>query len=184
MDAANRKPSRLAVGILNARDGERVLDAGCGTGATMAQMLRKGRCHVTGVDRSATMIRRARARMKALGKTSLCELAVGEIGHLPFVSNSYDAALALNVFYFCGDDGAMVTDLRRVLRPGGRLVAYVTHRRSMAGWSFTSKGTHRLFDQRELTALLVQGGFDPTHIHVEVHEIAHKVAGLFALARA
>lgn len=103
---------------------------------------------------------------------------------LPCAPASIDAALALNILYFCGPDGAMIQAIRRALRPGGRLVAYVTDRDSMQRWSFTREGLHRLYDEGELRAALVDGGFDPARISIEETAVAPGIIGLFALAYA
>jgi hypothetical protein len=76
----------------------------------------------------------------------------------------------------------MVSELRRALRPGGRLVAYVTHRASMENWSFVYHGHHRLFDADELGEVLVQGGFAEARIKVHEHSITSSVRGLIAIA--
>jgi len=184
MDVANGAPTRMAVDLLAPEAGERVLDAGCGTGAGMAELLKRADCRIAGVDGSEVMIRRATSRLSASRWVGSSELHRVALENLPFQSDSFDAALALNMLYFCGPDAGMVAELQRVLKPGGRLVAYVTHRQSMENWSFTRAGRHRLFDERELVALLAAGGFDPDQIRIQTKFVARRVSGIFARARA
>jgi 2-polyprenyl-3-methyl-5-hydroxy-6-metoxy-1,4-benzoquinol methylase len=125
MDVANARPMRLAVDALAPRPGERVLDAGCGTGAALALMRATADCKAYGIDRSDAMVTAARRRLG-----SQASLACATIEGLARQSwRPFDAVLALNVLYFADAEGLMVTALREALRHGGRLIVYVTHRR-------------------------------------------------------
>lgn len=177
MDVANREPTRLALDVLDARPGERVLDAGCGTGAALELVLERAPVRAWGVDPSPVMQAAARRRLGARATIS------GEaIEQLDFDDALFDAVLALNVLYFAGPDGAMIRHLHRVLRPGGRLVAYVTSRESMARWPFACEGIHRLYDRAELVDALVHSGFARDRICVHEHAITASVDGLVAIA--
>jgi ubiquinone/menaquinone biosynthesis C-methylase UbiE len=106
------------------------------------------------------------------------------LGTLPFPDHGFDAALALNLLYFCDEAGTMVADLKRVLRPGGRLMVYVTDRASMEAWPFVRHGTHRLFDETALVEALVAGGFVADRICVHACRVTRRVRGLLAYAEA
>ena len=177
MDRANRRPIRLAIDLLDPQVGERILDVGCGTGAALAELLARAKCEVAGVDASPTMIARARGRLGDCAR-----LEMGRIEDLPFATHSFAAVLALNVVYFSDREGRMIAALRRMLKPGGRLVAYVTHRATIEDWSFADAGYHRLFDEGELVAALVAGGFARERISVHASPVAPSVIGLFAVA--
>jgi SAM-dependent methyltransferase len=177
MDRANERPVRLAVEALDPTAGERILDAGCGTGAALAAVRTRAECRLYGIDQSEAMIAAARNR---LGPSSA--LAIGRIETLPEAWPQFDAVLALNVLYFAGADGAMVASLRGALRPSGRLIAYVTHRENMARWRFARVGRHRLYDARELEALLMEGGFAKASIWIKDHAVAPGIRGLVARA--
>lgn len=184
MDVANRAPLKMAVDLLRPDFGETVLDAGCGTGAASVEILRRAACRIIAVDQSATMIRRAQARMAKIGGGDSVSLHRATLENLPCDIASIDAALALNILYFCDEESRMIASMRKALRPGGRLAAYVTHRRTMEKWSFTKEGYHRLYDEEELRNALVKGGFDPAHISIGSRSVGAGVEGLFALAHA
>ena len=177
MDFANGSVTRRAVDLLDPQPGERILDAGCGTGAALAEVRRRERCRLVGIDRSEAMIAGAHHRLGAGA-----ELRVGSIqqqaGKLPPV----DGALLLNVLYFCAPNASMVRAVHDQLRPGGRLVAYVTHRATMERWSFVQEGYHRLFDEPGLAKVLADGGFAPSQISVHEEPVNRLARGLFAVA--
>lgn len=177
MDFANERPLRLAIETLAPRSGEWILDVGCGTGAALAAIRSKADCTVCGVDRSAAMIADARRRLG--GEV---ELALQDIESIPGRWPPFDAMLALNVLYFADPAGAMVAAMHRLLRPGGRLVVYVTHRRSMKRWPFTRAGVHRLYDVCELEQALAQAGFARAQISISQHSVAPTIWGLIAHA--
>jgi len=177
MDLANRKPTRIAIDRLRPVPGESILDAGCGTGAAMRALLRLRPGALTGIDPSATMIAAARRR---LGDSAT--LHVSTLEALPLPDACFDAALALNMLYFCDRESGMIRAFHRLLKPGGRLVAYVTHRRSMEDWAFARQGIHRLFDADELADAIAEGGFARDHIHVEEISLTASIRGLVAHA--
>jgi SAM-dependent methyltransferase len=177
MDLANKEPVQLAIRALAPKDGERILDAGCGSGAALAAVRQLANCELYGVDRSPPMIASARGLLAGDAK-----LFQGEIGELPPRWPSFDAVLALNVLYFADPEGVMCRALYRALRPGGRLVAYVTDRETMERWPFVRAGYHRLFNAGELESALIGSGFTPASISVKHCAIAPGIKGLIAHA--
>ena len=101
------------------RPGERVLDVGCGTGIFTAQFARQG-ARVTGLDVSSQMLAVARKRASQEGLS--IELRQGQAEKLPFPDASFDVALSVTVLEFVEAPAAVVAEMARVVRPGGRLV--------------------------------------------------------------
>jgi ubiquinone/menaquinone biosynthesis C-methylase UbiE len=102
--------------------GRRILDAGCGAGPLSAALRDRGAI-VTGFDKSAGMIELARQR---LGGDA--DLQVADLGSaLPFPDNTFDDVTASLVLHYLEDWGPALAELRRVLRPGGRLIVSVEH---------------------------------------------------------
>jgi SAM-dependent methyltransferase len=96
----------------NVRAGARVLDLGCGAGL-LALLKRKG-CVLAGVDLSAECARAARAN----GYDHACR---ADLGRLPFADSSFDYVVSLDVLGHVPFDEkeSVVTEIARVLRPGG-----------------------------------------------------------------
>jgi len=96
------------------RRGDRVLDAACGTGDLAIADLKAGAGKVTGLDFSEQML--ARARRKAP-----LEWVRGDLLALPFADGTFDAATVGFGVRNVADLELALRELRRVLRPGGRL---------------------------------------------------------------
>jgi demethylmenaquinone methyltransferase/2-methoxy-6-polyprenyl-1,4-benzoquinol methylase len=97
------------------RPGDRVLDAACGTGDLALADRRAGAVSVTGLDFSREMLERARRKAPTL------EWVEGDLLALPFEDGSFDAATVGFGVRNVTDLGGALAELRRVLRPGGRL---------------------------------------------------------------
>jgi demethylmenaquinone methyltransferase / 2-methoxy-6-polyprenyl-1,4-benzoquinol methylase len=97
------------------RPGERVLDACCGTGDLALADLKAGAGEVIGLDFSEPMLERARRKSDAV------EWVQGDMLSLPYGEASFDAATVGFGVRNVEDLEAGLRELRRVLRPGGRL---------------------------------------------------------------
>jgi ubiquinone/menaquinone biosynthesis C-methylase UbiE len=91
-----------------------VLDAGCGTGRFATALADTGLARVWGVDASPEMLAVARAKTRRAG------FKLGRLEELPFRDGWFDAAVAWLVVHLV-ERPAAFSELRRVLRPGGRL---------------------------------------------------------------
>jgi len=177
MDVVNLRPTRMALDLLVPVNGENVLDVGCGTGAALHSLLRRSNVHAVGIDPSQAMAARAGARLDGRAR-----IFRSSIETMDFPHETFDAALMLNVLYFCDPAGQLLSRVRDVLRPGGRIVAYVTHRDTMQNWAFAQAGVHNLFDETDLLAMFTGAGFDAGQVSVQTRAIARSVKGLFVVA--
>jgi SAM-dependent methyltransferase len=154
-------------------DGPRVLDLGVGSGLSGLEMARAtpSRRHV-GLDLSDRMLRAARARSVAAGLP--LALVRGDAGKLPFRPGAFDGATGHSFLYLVDDPPATLAELRRVVRPGGRVAflepragapalgppfrAGLRHGVAMALWRTMSR-VHRRYDEHDLPAVLAEAGF-------------------------
>jgi len=97
------------------RSGDTVLDAACGTGDFAVADLRAGAARVVGLDFSPRMLERARR------KAPQVEWVEGDLLALPFSDATFDAATVGFGVRNVDDLELALRELRRVLRPGGRL---------------------------------------------------------------
>ena len=94
--------------------GDRVLDAACGTGDLAIEAAKAG-ASVTGLDFSERMLERARRKAPGLDWVN------GDMLALPFADGTFDSATVGFGVRNVGDLELALSELRRVLRPGGRL---------------------------------------------------------------
>ncbi|WP_046470071.1 class I SAM-dependent methyltransferase [Allosalinactinospora lopnorensis] len=104
--------------LLDAQPGERVLDAGCGTGEHVAELRARG-VDAVGVDASPEMVQRARERFPDAG-LFVADLRDGDAIPAPA---GYDAVLSNAVLHWIPEAERAAATLFAALRPGGRLVA-------------------------------------------------------------
>jgi SAM-dependent methyltransferase len=105
--------------------GKNLLDVGCGAGTDLARFA-KGGAIVSGVDLSSSAIALARQNFTQQGLTADLREADGE--QLPFGDNTFDFVFAHGVVQYTADDAALVSECRRVLKPGGTAVFQVYNR--------------------------------------------------------
>ncbi len=111
-----------AVARLHPDPGEHVLDIGCGTGTTSLELARLvgASGHVIGVDVSAPMLDEARRRAADAGLDNT-SFVVADAGAHQFEPRHYDGAFSRMGIMFFAEPVAGFANLRRALRPGGRL---------------------------------------------------------------
>jgi len=128
MDDANameffRTAKEHTYALLALPTGNHVLDVGCGTGddvRALAQLVGPtGRA--VGLDSSVTMI--DAARLRSAGQTGV-EFRIGDAQRLDFADATFDACRTDRVLQHLSDPALAVHEIVRVLRPGGRLVAF------------------------------------------------------------
>ncbi|MGD0165971.1 MAG: methyltransferase domain-containing protein [Gaiellaceae bacterium] len=113
----------FVVDSLAAQSDDRILEVGCGSGAASAiAVSRADNGFVAAVDPSAVMVAQTRRRLRAAIKAGRAEVVEAPAEHLPFEDNSFDATFALFTLHHWFDPEQGLNELRRVLRPGGRLV--------------------------------------------------------------
>jgi SAM-dependent methyltransferase len=124
--------SEIALEAADARPGERVLDVGCGTGGTTAELAKAigDRGHALGVDISEPLVFAARAR--GLGNAIF---EVADATTYAFEPASFDLAFSRFGVMFFADPAAAFRNIRRGLRPSGRLVFLCWRTPAENAWS-------------------------------------------------
>ncbi len=151
----NRTKIEWAVHLCDIQENDVVLEIGFGPGigiATAAALATKGK--VYGLDFSRAMVRRAARHNRALVKTGRVILLFGDAGDAPFADNFFDRLFAVNVVYFWPDPRCELSEVLRILKPGGRAVFYVTDRLSMDATPYTNTGVFHKYTAQEFLPVL------------------------------
>jgi SAM-dependent methyltransferase len=129
--------ARQVLGLVAPRGDETVVDIGCGNGAYLAELGRRGHAGpVLGVDFSPGMLRAARSR------SARAALAAGDAAAPPLRDGAADLTLAMHMLYHVPDPATAVRELRRITRAGGQVVVVLN-------------GEDHLREMRDLTAAAV-----------------------------
>jgi ubiquinone/menaquinone biosynthesis C-methylase UbiE len=122
--------------------GQRVLDVACGTGVLAREAAGRG-APVTGLDRNEGMLATARRMAPAV------EWKAGRAEQLPFPDAGFDAVVSQFGLMFFDDRAQAVREMRRVLKPGGRLAVAVWDRLDNSpGYAAMAALLERLFGRR------------------------------------
>ena len=109
---------RAMVDAVAPQPGQRVLDVATGTGMVAFALAQRG-AEVTALDQSDAMLAVARRRATPAGGS--VRFVTGEAEHLPFADASFDALTFTYLLRYVDDPQATLTELARVLKPGGRI---------------------------------------------------------------
>jgi SAM-dependent methyltransferase len=156
---------REALLLANVRAGERALDLGCGAGTFTASLARAG-ARAVGVEVARAPLRRARGAHPGL------DFRLAPIdGALPLADNAFELVWASEVIEHVADTARWLSEIRRVLVPGGRLLLTTpAHGRlGVALWGLErysqplSDHLH-LYTRRSLRAVLGELGFGEVQV--------------------
>ena len=120
--ASNRQRNLWVVSLLDVQPTDRVLEIGFGPGLAIAELARRvTRGHVYGIDHSEVMVRQASKRNATAIRAGRVELLRTSVDRLPRFDEPLDAIVAVNSVGFWPNPTQQLSELRRVLRPGGRI---------------------------------------------------------------
>lgn len=151
--------------------GKRVLDLGC-AGGFMTEAIAERGARVTGIDPAEEAIAAARLHAQDAGLSVNYDVGVGE--DLPYPAHNFDAVVCVDVLEHVADLQQVITEVARVLKPGGRFLFDTINRNPVARFATITlaedllrllpRGTHdpdKYIRPDELAAALVDAGLEP-----------------------
>jgi ubiquinone/menaquinone biosynthesis C-methylase UbiE len=144
---------------LRIADGDRVLEVGFGHGKTLATAAASTpTATFAGIDVSADAVRVASRRCRNEIAAGRMELQLGDARALPWADASFAKAFTVHTIYFWSDPIACLRELRRVVRPGGRLIVGFCERSPEVEAAFPPAIYH-LYSGDEVIEMLRGAGF-------------------------
>jgi ubiquinone/menaquinone biosynthesis C-methylase UbiE len=119
----HRPETGWTIDLLDIQPADTVLEVGFGAGQGIklaAEKVREGR--VMGIDLSEGMVRVATRRNARAVKAGRVALSKGTITALPFEAQRFDRIMTIHTLYFWSEPSRVLSELCRVLKPGGRIV--------------------------------------------------------------
>ncbi len=112
----------LMVANSGVKDGDKVLDIGCGTGLLTLKFLQKADCSVTGVDYSGEMLRILKDKIQKLRLQDRVALRLMDAGSLKFKSNVFDKVISSVTLHHLKHKLPALKTILKILKPGGVLI--------------------------------------------------------------
>jgi ubiquinone/menaquinone biosynthesis C-methylase UbiE len=173
--------TELILDLLEPKQGEIILDAGCGTGVFTLDILSSS-SKVTGVDISLPMILHAGKKLKGFP----FQMVLADIFNLPFPESSFDKVVSVTALEFIEDAKGAVEELFRVTQRGGGIVVATLN--SLSPWALRrvaeAKKKHTIFEKTifrspdELRSLAPVKGVVRTAIHFKKEDDPERAVGI------
>lgn len=157
---------------LELKENSRVLDIGCGGGATLAKMSKKITTgHLTGADYSKVSVEMSRSTNSDDIKSGKMQVVEASVENLPFEDGSFDRIITVESFYFWPDPQESLKEVCRVLGNGGifLIVADINGDAELSEDEADNVRKYSLYNPKleEFRTLLLNAGFSSVDIHTK-----------------
>jgi len=158
MNRKNRPIYEKTLKFLDFKDGEKVLDIGCGNGYVLNLLANRNTGTFSGIDISESIIKAANIKNKSFVSEGIMQFDCQNIVKMSFENGSFDKAYTINTVYFWDNVDDAMDEIRRVLKPDGVFVNTVLSNETLDGFTFSKYGYNR-YSQEQLTQMGEKAGF-------------------------
>ena len=170
MKHGNRSLNEWTIEQLNLKPSDRVLEVGFGPGLSIKQVVENvPDGWVAGIDYSKTMLEQAKKRNAAAIASGQVELKHGDVSSLPYDNDAFDKVFAVQVLYFWEDPLAILSELKRVLKPGGIIALSILDKKNLERARITQTGVFNLYNDEDIVQLFSRAGFSDTRLETKAN---------------
>ena len=171
-----------AIDLLSYNEGEKILDVGCGGGATLRRLSQKSpKALLYGVDYSEVSVKLTGETNRELIEAGRMKVVHGSVDNLPFSDDCFDKIVTVESFYFWPTPVDSLREVYRVLKPGGEflLVSEIYERDDLTEHIRDNIRKYDMFvpGTEEFKQLFEAAGFDETVINLKDGEFWIAVLG-------
>jgi len=163
MAKQHQPENHWTVAQLDIQPNDHVLELGFGPGIAVAEVARRAE-FVAGIDFSKTMVQAARRRNRQAVRGGRVDVRHGNVVALPFSDGAFDKAYSIHSIYFWPDPIQALREVRRVLKPGGKIVLTVLPKEK---WGSDGTPECKPYTGTTLEAMLQNAGFAQTWIQAD-----------------
>ncbi|RSD26688.1 class I SAM-dependent methyltransferase [Mesobacillus subterraneus] len=152
------KPETLwTIELLNIQQNESVLELGCGSGYAIKLILEQNMAtKAVGLDLSPTMIRSAMIRNKKAVNEEKADLVQANVKSLPFEDEQFNKVFSIHTIYFWDDLSLTLSEIFRVLKPGGSFILTLCDGKNDVIWD----GIRKMIDEQLIPLMKNKGFYD------------------------
>ena len=166
MNLINNKMYKSVSADVTADESSAILDIGYGNGHLLKKLYKKFGCSLCGIEVSQDAEKLAKKRNKKGLEEGKIKLLQADCCDMPFEEGVFDSATTVNTVYFWGDTLKGLSEVRRVLKDGGKFYNAVYAKKWLQKLPYTKEG-FKFFDREDYIRLGKEAGFK----EVEIKEI-------------
>ncbi len=154
---------RIILDKLKLTPDDRYMEIGCGGGIllkTALELVRYG----AAIDHSPDMVQLAEDNNRVVVREGRAEIVQGDAASLPWAGESFTACASANMFFYVEEPRQVLSEIVRILEPGGRFAMVTTARSFLLKITFGWLYELRTYTDREMRSMLEEAGFSRVEV--------------------